>query len=401
MAQDSAGAAVQFGAGNIGRGFTGQLFSQSGLEVVYVDVVPEIVEGLNRERSYTITIAADPEERIRIDNVRAVDGREVDKVAEEVARCAVACTAVGVNVLGTIARPLREGLRLRMASRPEEPLNIVVCENMRDAAGALKDLVLQGVEPELAQWAEARVGFAQAVVGRMVPVRTAEERSEDPLGIRVEAYCKLPVDADALAGDLPELVGFQPRSNFQAYIDQKLFAHNMGHAASAYFGALKGYTYIWECMEDEEVRSQTRQAMDETARALVKCYHLDAAEHAEHVEDLLLRFGNRKLLDTVARVGGDPLRKLSREDRLVGAALFCREQNVEPVWVVRAIAAGLRYRNDNDRSAVAVSEMISSKGLEEALEEIAGVSADSEVGVEVVKEYRALERTGSFTGGLD
>ena len=32
---------VQFGAGNIGRSFIGQLFSRSGYEVVFVDIKKE------------------------------------------------------------------------------------------------------------------------------------------------------------------------------------------------------------------------------------------------------------------------------------------------------------------------------------------------------------------------
>lgn len=382
--------ALQFGAGNIGRGFTGQLFSQSGYEVVFVDVVPEIVEALNRERSYTITIAAEPEEQIPIHNVRAVDGRDTAAVAEEVARCDIACTAVGVNVLGAIANPLREGLALRRERRPDETLNIIICENLRDAAGTLRSLVLEGTDEDLAEWIQEHVGFVQAVVGRMVPVRTPEEKAADLLGIRVEPFCKLPIDADAIRGGFAPIQGVIPRSNFQAYIDQKLFAHNAGHAAAAYFGALKGLTYLWECMEDAEVRGKTEAVMTETGRALIARYGLDAQEHWDHVQDLLRRFSNKRLGDTVARVGADPIRKLGRDDRLVGAALFCQEQNVRPENVAAAVAAGLRFRNPEDASAVQLQNLIEEKGIEAVLEEVCGITAGSELGRMILQSYNGM-----------
>ena len=34
--------AVMYGAGNVGRGFLGQLLSESGYEVIFVDIVPEL-----------------------------------------------------------------------------------------------------------------------------------------------------------------------------------------------------------------------------------------------------------------------------------------------------------------------------------------------------------------------
>jgi len=369
--------AVQFGAGNIGRGFTGELFSESGLEVVFVDVVPEVVDALNGRHGYTITIAKEPEETVEVRNVRAVNGRDVSAVAEEVAGCEVACTAVGVNVLGTIAAPIAKGIELRMARKADGTLNIIVCENMRDAAGALRQMVAEKLSPEASRWAAEHVGFSQAVVGRMVPVRTADEKKADPVGIRVEPYKKLPVDADALVGSLPEVPGVLVRHNFQAYIDQKLFAHNAGHAASAYFGALKGLEYLWQCMADAEVRAQAHGLMEETGKALISRYGLDAEEHWAHVEDLLNRFANRKLGDTVARVGGDPMRKLGREDRLVGAGVFCLEEGVEPEHVAGAIAAGYRFNNPADRTAPKVQEIVATKGIEEALQEVSGISPSS------------------------
>ena len=46
--------AVMYGGGNIGRGFIGLLFSQSGYEVTFIDVVDAVVESLNREKRYPV-----------------------------------------------------------------------------------------------------------------------------------------------------------------------------------------------------------------------------------------------------------------------------------------------------------------------------------------------------------
>ena len=48
--------AVVYGAGNIGRGFLGQLFSQSGWETVFIDINKETVRLLNRDHTYPIKI---------------------------------------------------------------------------------------------------------------------------------------------------------------------------------------------------------------------------------------------------------------------------------------------------------------------------------------------------------
>ena len=47
--------AIQFGAGNIGRGFMGQLFWEAGLATAHVDCDSRIVELINRRRGYTLS----------------------------------------------------------------------------------------------------------------------------------------------------------------------------------------------------------------------------------------------------------------------------------------------------------------------------------------------------------
>ena len=47
---------VIFGAGNVGRGFIGHLFSESGYEVVFVDVDEGLIAALNTHHSYMIQL---------------------------------------------------------------------------------------------------------------------------------------------------------------------------------------------------------------------------------------------------------------------------------------------------------------------------------------------------------
>jgi len=93
---------VQFGAGNIGRSFIGQLFSRAGWEVVFVDVDEAVISALNERRGYTVEIRDDKSETWRIENVRGVDARDTEAVAVEVAAADCLGSAVGKNYLTAI-----------------------------------------------------------------------------------------------------------------------------------------------------------------------------------------------------------------------------------------------------------------------------------------------------------
>ena len=325
--------AVMYGGGNIGRGFIGMLFSMSGYEVTFIDVVQPVIDGLNRDGRYPVRIVSNEgHEDIEVEHVRAVNGNDREAAAEAIAEADVMATAVGVNVLKYIVPNLAAGIRRRRA-RQGGPLNIIICENLVDANRVLEKLLKAELTKEEAAWLDENIGLVEASIGRMVPVQTEEMKAGNPLRVCVERYGFLPVDKAAFRGEIPEIKNMVPYEPFDYYIRRKLYVHNMGHAVCAYLGLYTHREYIYEAIEDSCIQNIVQNAMLESALALSKAYQMPVELLVRHFQDLLSRFKNQALKDTCARVGGDPKRKLSHTDRLIGSSLLCLEHGVQPVFI--------------------------------------------------------------------
>ena len=325
--------AVMYGGGNIGRGFIGMLFSMSGYEVTFIDVAQPVIDGLNRDGRYPVRIVSNEgHEDIEVEHVRAVNGNDREAAAEAIAEADVMATAVGVNVLKFIVPNLAEGIRRRRA-RQGGPLNIIICENLVDANKVLEKLLKAELTKEEAAWLDENIGLVEASIGRMVPVQTEEMKAGNPLRVCVERYGFLPVDKAAFRGEIPEIKNMVPYEPFDYYIRRKLYVHNMGHAVCAYLGLYTHREYIYEAIEDSCIQNIVQNAMLESALALSKAYQMPVELLVRHFQDLLSRFKNQALKDTCARVGGDPKRKLSHTDRLIGSSLLCLERGVQPVFI--------------------------------------------------------------------
>ena len=379
-----------YGGGNIGRGFIGALLSQSGYEVTFVDVVDAVVDTLNQNHKYPVRILSNEGHKdVDVLNVSAVNGNNMDAVAEVIAGADIMATAVGARILKFIVPNIVAGLRKRWAMG-KAPLNIIICENLMDANKVLEEMLKAQLTEEEKAIFDQNVGLVEASIGRMVPVQMEEMKDGNPMRVCVESYGFLPVDKAAFKGEIPAITKMVPFEPFDFYIKRKLYIHNMGHATCAYLGDLLDLEYIYQAIDVPEVRIIVQNAMLESAQALSKTYGVELGSIVCHIEDLLYRFTNKALKDTCGRVGGDPARKLSLEDRLIGSSLLAQKTGAIPAYIAIGAAAGL---------CRLVKETEGDKSAKELLCETANLQASDSL-VNLIMEYYELISNGADFAAL-
>ncbi len=374
--------ALVFGAGSVGRGLLGHLLFLSGYEIVFADIREELIAELNHRRSYPLTLVdwrltGDPlevtrgelvETQVEISSLRAISSADRESVLKEVGRAQVIFTCAGARAFPAIAQVLAPALAHR-----EQPVNLILCENLPDPAQELRQLLLRE-NPSLEELLGQRIGLVPAVVGRMIPL--PEEEQEDPLALRAETYPFLPVDAEALIPPIPSLTGLTPTTPFVVAVQRKLFLHNGPHSIAAYLGYQKGYRYIHEAIWDEEIRQTVWEAMQDARLALQYTYSLDPRDEETYCRDLLRRFANPGLKDTVLRVGRDPWRKLGPQERLIGGARMALSQGIHPEAILKGIRSALAYDPPTDEYAQELQKLLREGGLPLVLQRVCGLSPE-------------------------
>ena len=340
---------IMYGAGNIGRGFIGQLFSDSDYKVGFVDINEQVITKLNEDKEYPVDVVnGDVLDEQIVKNVYGIDGKDVELVADEIASADIMATAIGVNVLKFIAKPIAMGLKKRF---------------INNAKPFIKEQI-----PEYADRVEKEIGFVEASIGRMVPVLPEEKKMGNPLRVYVEPYNILPVDKDAFKGEIPNVKNLYPFTPFNLFIERKLFMHNMSHATSAYLGYQRGYTYIYQAMEDVDIRLVVSKALTQSAVALSKENGVEIEGLLSHADNLIYRFTNVALGDTVERVGKDTIRKLSSNDRLIGAINLCEKHNLPCSYLCIGVAGGLLFNPNSDERSIELSTYAKENGVKATLE---------------------------------
>ncbi len=378
--------AVHFGAGNIGRGFIGDILSKNNVAITFVDVNERVIDELNKRHSYEIEVAEEGQPHIVVKNVSGVNNaKNPDEVIKAIASADIITTAIGPNILPFIAELIVKGIEARKAAGNNTPIDVLACENMIGGSQYLYQEVKKYLSADSLAFAEQYVGFPNAAVDRIVPAQT----HEDPLFVVVEPFNEWVVETSRMKNPTFKLTGVHYEKDLEPFIERKLFSVNSGHATSAYTGAFYGAKTILEALKDDRVKAQVEAVLGEIRSLLIAKWNFDEQALIDYHKIIISRFENPFIVDDVNRVARTPIRKLGYDERFIRPIRELKERQLSYQNLLKTIAFVFHYNDSNDEQSVQLQELLATKPLPEVVADVTGLT-DQDLISEIVDSIENL-----------
>ncbi|MGO2500759.1 MAG: mannitol-1-phosphate 5-dehydrogenase [Lactococcus cremoris] len=381
--------AVHFGAGNIGRGFIGEILSKNGFEIYFVDTNKAIIDELNTRHSYEIGIASSSPEKISVSGLFGINnGENPEDVIEAIAQADIVTKAIGPNILPYIAELVAKGIQKRKEENKQVQIDIIACENMIGGSEFLEKKVAEYLSDSDKVYLANYIGFPNAAVDRIVP----GQKHEDLLYVEVEPFCEWVIDESQIKNKSFKLEGVHYANNLEPFIERKLFSVNSGHATVAYSSAYKGYKTILEGLQHKEILSALKGVQKETRALLLAKWpqYFTEEDLMSYHQMIISRFANPKIIDEVTRVARTPIRKLGYDERFIRPIRELNERGLSYQNHLDIVGKIFAYQDENDSQSVQLQEKLSTMDLQRLIEEVTGLS-NKKIILEielVIKKYK-------------
>ncbi|QGS36111.1 mannitol-1-phosphate 5-dehydrogenase [Aerococcus viridans] len=362
--------AVHFGAGNIGRGFIGEILHKNDFDITFVDINETLIDALNARDSYEIEYADDAHQRLTISGFSGLNnGKEPEAVAQAVAEADIVTTAIGPNILPYIAELIANGIKLRRENDDIRPMDIVACENMIGGTDFLNEKVSAYFDEADRIYVDQYIGFPNAAVDRIVPMQS----HEDPLFVSVEPFSEWVIDQTNVKGTQIQLEGVLYVEDLLPYIERKLFSVNTGHATTAYTGKHFGYETIDQALKDDNVLQQLQAVLAETGALLVEKWGFDQEAHAAYANKIVGRFQNSHISDAITRVARTPIRKLGYDERFIRPIREAKERGLAYDALLETVAYIFEYSDADDEQSQELQKMLADQPLDQVIQTVTGL----------------------------
>lgn len=381
--------AIIFGAGKIARGFVAQLLYNSGYEIVFIDVDKQLIDLLNRQKAYTVHILGAEHLNTEVNRYRAVLSSELDTIAKEMETAELLFTAAGGNHLQQIGHALAAAWD-RMDTYPEA-LNIITCENWKDAGKTLRSSIEAAVN-RLSEWHQ-HGAVSEGVIMRIATQPSDAQLKQEPLGVWVQNFWELPIDASTFRGEI-SIQGMKLIEHFGRFLEQKLYTNNTSNAFIAYYGYLLGYRIVAEAANAPALSGMLDELYREINETLIAELHAVPKEQYRLAEKARAKYADWQIVDRIARHAKDPIRKLGPQDRLIAPARMALKNGIDPSMIVRAIAAALYYDEPSDAAACKLQDMRRTFGISYLLKEICHLQEEEALYHRILQEIEELKERG-------
>ncbi len=250
-----------------------------------------------------------------------------------------------VTSIGLIAEALD-----RRRKRGLPPFTVMSCDNLQSNGYVISRVLLAYaglVNPALQNWIAEHVTFPSSMVDRITPATTKADIAflsgkfslEDAWPVVTEPFRQWVIE-DHFCNGRPqwEKVGAQLISDVAPYEAMKIRLLNGSHLAITYLGALYGFTYIHEVMEDPLLNSYVKSFMEEVTPVVP---NIPGVSVTEYKSSLVERFSNPTINDQLTRVCSEGSAKLPKW--LLPSILELLEQRRPTILLNLVVAAWIFY----------------------------------------------------------
>jgi mannitol-1-phosphate 5-dehydrogenase len=361
-----------WGAGRIGRGFVGEIFASSGYELVFVDQAKSLVDKLNEQEFFTVVKALNENDvsYLKIENFTALHTSQEFEIQRFINNIDTIAISTFPKDFESVASALQKLIINRITVRPNTPIDILLCTNLVHAGPLFQQYLYKNLEKSYQEYFSKNVGIVESLVIRIAPPAPQEEIEKDPLVVWTNGYSEFPVDKNGFKGTPPTIPNFRFVQDMRAEEKRKIYTYNMSHAILGYYGYQLGYDLLVESLTDSFIRGEVIGALDEVSKALQVEYGFSKTEMDNWIESVISHTNNPTIGDSVLRMAADPIRKLKKDDRLVGPALLCLKNGIEPNHIIKGIAAAFHYENESDPTSNLLSTKIKNLGIKGSIQEI-------------------------------
>jgi mannitol-1-phosphate 5-dehydrogenase len=381
---------VIWGAGKIGRGFIADLFFAENYQITFVDQSELLVNELNQRGHYHVILARGEKDitQNEINGYQAFTTQQVDEIQAAMNLADIVAISVFPKYYDEVAGKLLECILERKRSNEKKPLDIILCTNLMHAGPIFKESLYKKLSQDDQEYLERSIGIVESLVIRICPDPNQNSLQADPLVVLTNGYPILPVEKSAFKGNIPSMSSLRLVKDMRAEETRKIYTYNMFHAVLSYLGILKGHKLLVECLADEEVARVAIGALNEVNGALQKEYSFSPEEIKIWIDGVIEQTNNPAVGDTVLRSAADPIRKLNKDDRLIGPALLCIRNGITPNNLTSAIGAAFIFYNDNDLASKKLHELIENDGIRLTAKQICGLDKGEDDFVdEIVRSY--------------
>jgi fructuronate reductase len=220
----------------------------------------------------------------------------------------------------------------------DAPFTVLCCDNLPSNGKTLGKIIIQfsqKIDQGLADWISQKVSFPNTMVDRIVPATTEADIAElaeqanyqDLAMVKTERFSQWVIEDNFVSGRPAwETVGASLVMDVEPFENAKLRLLNGAHSSLAYLGYLRGYDYVHQVMEDEDLTVFLKYMMQkEIVPTIAPPQGLNLVKYSEQ---LLQRFTNPALKHRTYQIAMDGSQKMpqrllhSIEDKLESYAPF-------------------------------------------------------------------------------